>query len=353
MTSVPPFQHAMILRTDRIGDLLVSTPAIRNLRSALPHARITLVVSPLCADVLRGWDAIDTVEVFDAAATGAARKEAARRLSLARPDVVLVFTPQSGIYRLARHIGARIRVGFGYASRPLDFAVARLALTHPVFSRVPEAAGRAHEVPHHADELLALLSALDIPAPRRPMEVPIAEADRAWAQRLVAGRGTGAAPIAVHLSHKWLDDGWSADDVAGLVGAIARIDADRGVVLTVGPADRKAWNAVRGKLPRSVGARSQLLALDDLTFGRWAAVVASSVLVISPDTGAIHLGSATRRPVVGVYAEHRFHVFSRQWAPWMVPCRTLAKSRGEAGIRVIVDAAASLLREVAPGSLRA
>jgi ADP-heptose:LPS heptosyltransferase len=343
----------MILRTDRIGDLLVSTPAIRNLRTALPHARLTLVTSPLCADVLRGWDGIDTVEVYDVAATRAVRREVARRLSRARPDVVFAFTPQSRIYRLTRRIGAPVRVGFGYRSRPLDLAVARVTLTHSVFSRVPEAAHRAHEVPHHADELLALLRALDLPAPRRPMEVPVAEADRAWTRDLLAGRGTLPAPFVVHLSHKWLDDGWNADDVGGLVDAIGRVDSCRRVVLTVGPADRELWNAVQAKLPPTPDAHGPLVVLDNLTFGRWAAVVASSVLAVSPDTGAIHLSSATRRPVVGVYAEHRFHVLSRQWAPWMVPCRTLSKGRGEAGVHAITAAAESLLREVAPGSLRA
>jgi ADP-heptose:LPS heptosyltransferase len=181
----------------------------------------------------------------------------------------------------------------------------------------------------------------------------VAEADRAWTRDLLAGRGTLPAPFVVHLSHKWLDDGWNADDVGGLVDAIGRVDSCRRVVLTVGPADRELWNAVQAKLPPTPDAHGPLVVLDNLTFGRWAAVVASSVLAVSPDTGAIHLSSATRRPVVGVYAEHRFHVLSRQWAPWMVPCRTLSKGRGEAGVHAITAAAESLLREVAPGSLRA
>ncbi len=362
MNGTHAFHRAVVLRTDKIGDLLVSTPALRNLRTALPRAHITLVTSRLCADVLNGWDAIDAIEVFDARESRASRADVARRLRCARPDVVFALTPQSSIYRLAGRIAAPVRVGFGYRSRPLDFALARLTLTHPVFTRVPEAIERAHEVPHHADELLALLHALDLPATRCPMEVPVGDADRAWAHTLLAGESTAPSPIVLHLSHKWLHDGWGRDDVIALVEGLRSIDDGRNVLITVGPEDGRVWEAVRGVLPAPTARRdvpgppaaaSRMVVVEHPSFGRWAALIASSALVVSPDTGAIHLGSATGRPVVGVYAQHRYHVFSRQWGPWMVPCRTLPKARGVAGVRAITDAAASLLDEVAPRGLGA
>jgi ADP-heptose:LPS heptosyltransferase len=341
-----PFRRVVVLRTDRIGDMLVSTPAMRNLREALPEAHLTLVTSTRSADVLKGWEAIDALEVIDPSLRGA-RTQLVERLRRAGPDLVFAFTPRSADYWLARSTGAPVRVGFGYRSRPLDFAFARLVLTHAVFSRVPEAVTRAHEVPHHAEELLALLSAVSLPAPKRPMEVPIAAADREWAERLVASRGTGTAPIALHLSHKWLNDGWGADDVTALVRALGDIDDSREVAITIGPEDRGVWESVRGALGSTV------LVLDKPSFGRWAAFIGACALVVSPDTAAIHLASATRRPVVGVYATYRFHVFSRQWGPWMVPCRTVPKTRGPSGVRAIASAAASLLGEVAPPGLHA
>lgn len=42
-------RNILVMRIDKIGDLLVSTPAMRNPRQALPDARITLLTSPPCA----------------------------------------------------------------------------------------------------------------------------------------------------------------------------------------------------------------------------------------------------------------------------------------------------------------
>jgi ADP-heptose:LPS heptosyltransferase/glycosyltransferase involved in cell wall biosynthesis len=337
----------VVLRVDKIGDLLVSTPALRSLRCALPDARITLVTSPECADVLRGCSAIDAIEVFDPTASRQARAQAVRKLRALQPDVIFTFTPKSSIYLLARRIGAAVRVGFGYQSRPLDRAVAHFAFTHPVFSAVPEAIERATEVPHHAEELLALLPAVGLPATPLPMEVPIREADRSWAAASFASRGWQAAPIVLHLSNKWLDDGWSPEDVVALVDLLAHVAPGAGeagarpLVVTVGPSDVRVSSAVRPML----ASRQRLLVLENLPFGRWAAVIAASALVVSPDTGAIHLASATRRPVVGVYAAHRFHIFSRQWGPWMVPSRIVAKERGAKGVEAIADAVEDLLAD--------
>jgi ADP-heptose:LPS heptosyltransferase len=340
--SARALRNVLVIRIDKIGDLLVSTPAIRNLRRALPDARITLLTSPLCADVLRGWDALDAIEVFDRGSSRGSRRQVIDALRRGRPDVIFTFTPKSPIYMLARRIGAPLRVGFGYRSRPLDVAVARVAFTHSVMSRVPEAIERAHEVPHHAEELLALLTAAGLPAKPCRMEVPIAEPDRAWVNAALAERHVSPLPIVLHLSNKWLDDGWESPDLVALLDALAAIDPGRQVVATVGPSDATGWAAAR---PLLRGRDNPVVVLDNLTFGRWAALVAASALVASPDTGAIHLASATGRPVVGVYAAHRFHIFSRQWGPWMVPCRTLPKERGAKGIDAIAAAVTSLLAE--------
>ncbi len=352
MTTAPEVRHVVIVRTDRIGDLLVSTPAIRNVRVALPEARITLVTSPSCADVLKGWDAIDDIVVFDWAAPRNGRAHVVEGLRRAAPDVVCAFTPQSRVYALARRLGAPVRVGFGYRSRPLDHAVARLLLTHPVFSRVPETPAGSHRVPHHAEELLAVVQALGIPAPPRRMEVPIAEADRAWVEALLVKRGATSAPILLHLSHKWLDEGWNSDHVVALIEALVLIGDQRQVAITVGPGDARVWNVVRLNVER-MATTNRLFVVEHASFGRWAALIASAALVVSPDTGAIHVGSATGRPVFGVYARHRFHVFSRQWGPWMVPCQAVAKTRGTEGVRAIATGVESLLHEVAPRRLGA
>jgi ADP-heptose:LPS heptosyltransferase len=367
--TAPAIRHLVILRTDRIGDLLVSTPAIRNLRRALPDARLTLVTSPDNADVLRGWDAIDAIEPFDARWPRGTRRDWIRRMRQAAPDAVCAFRPWRDDYLLARRLRTPVRAGLAYAARPLDALLARALFTHPLFSFVPESPRSRRQVPHHAEELLAVVRKMGLPAEPVPMDVPVAEKDRRCiGEALRALQLPPRPPIVLHLSHKWLAEGWTAVDVVVLLQALANIDvAGRAVAVTVGPADQETWKAVRTawsaeaaapgfSVPQACGPGNLATVLagvdgglvavfDHLTPGRWTALVASAGLVVSTDTGALHLASATHRPVVGVYARRRFHVLSRQWGPWMVPNRVIRKQAGAPGVEEIAAAAAALLAE--------
>ena len=63
---IPENARILIIKTHAIGDLLLTTPAIRDLRSAFPSAHITLLVGSWSASVVRGNPALDEIiEVED------------------------------------------------------------------------------------------------------------------------------------------------------------------------------------------------------------------------------------------------------------------------------------------------
>ncbi|MCQ2444119.1 MAG: glycosyltransferase family 9 protein [Mailhella sp.] len=55
----------LCIRSDRIGDMLVSTPVFRRLREVYPGARIDVIASPLGAVALEGNPDIDAVHIYD------------------------------------------------------------------------------------------------------------------------------------------------------------------------------------------------------------------------------------------------------------------------------------------------
>ena len=59
------FKNILIVRTDRIGDVVLTTPSIKALRDAFPEARITLLVTPLTQDLVNGLAGLDAVLVDD------------------------------------------------------------------------------------------------------------------------------------------------------------------------------------------------------------------------------------------------------------------------------------------------
>jgi len=55
----------LIIRTDRIGDLLLSTPAIKAVRETYPSAHIAVMVRPYVEDIVEGNPYIDEVILCD------------------------------------------------------------------------------------------------------------------------------------------------------------------------------------------------------------------------------------------------------------------------------------------------
>ncbi len=53
------------MRTDRLGDVLLSTPVVKALRERFPQSFISMMVAPYTKDVLVGNPALDEVIVFD------------------------------------------------------------------------------------------------------------------------------------------------------------------------------------------------------------------------------------------------------------------------------------------------
>ena len=89
--------------------------------------------------------------------------------------------------------------------------------------------------------------------------------------------------------------------------------------------------------------------VGDLSFTQWAAVFEKSRVVVTVDTGATHVASATRRPTVVLFEHRYFHLSSQEWSPYRVPSVCLRKpaSSGPAELAAsrasIVSAVGSLL----------
>ncbi|MHB8144248.1 MAG: glycosyltransferase family 9 protein, partial [Vulcanimicrobiaceae bacterium] len=53
--------HVLLARTDRIGDLVLSTPAIATIRASFPRARVTIVCSPYNRVVVERSSDVDEI----------------------------------------------------------------------------------------------------------------------------------------------------------------------------------------------------------------------------------------------------------------------------------------------------
>jgi len=298
---VPPAPPARVLcfRLERIGDFLMTLPALAALRNALPGACIDLVVGSWNHELASAVAGINHVETLDAAwlARGYRGLNAsqlaghARRWRTRKYDLAINFEPDIRTNVALAMTGARYRAGFasGGGGALLDVALDYDATRHT------------------ADNALALvrrtLGLEDGPPPAATLAIPDALVQEA--ARLLQPLGDGLK-VGVHVSggrpiKQWPEERFR--DVA------MRLVEDRGasIVLTGSLGDSEQINVVRRALPRE-----RVLDLTDDKYDRFrstasvdlvtvAAVLQQLDLFVTGDTGPMHLAHAVGTPIVAVF----------------------------------------------------
>jgi heptosyltransferase-2 len=277
-------EKVLVIGPNWVGDAVMSTPALANLRQAWPKATIELLVPPRVAPLFEESPHIDRVRLRNPRAPWRDRYASVRELRRVEYDVALVLPNSFRAALWARMIRARARVGYASDGR-------RALLTHPV------AAERAEPV-HQVEAYLRLVEALGIPVVYRvPMLVPSAraeaEADRLWtAHGLHADEGVvGLCPGAAFGPAKR----WWPERFAALADRLVREQGVR--IVLFGSADESALvEEVRSRMTQ--GAVS--LAGQD-TLSSFMGLAACCRVLVTNDSGCMHIAAAVGTPVVAIF----------------------------------------------------
>ncbi len=302
----------VLSRTDRVGDLILSTPAIASIRASFPEAHVTAICSRHNRVVVERNPDIDALVVLE---DGERPSAAGRRLRGA--DLAIALAPRTADFAIVAATRARRRIGYTYVRRYLVRAAARLRLTDVLISEAdPMLCERdpSRVVPHEVDQVLALVERAGGTRIVRDLVVPIGEDERG----AVAGLPSGA--ITVQLSQRWLAVGSTQENVFQLLRDLRVFG--RPIVATYGEESNVLGEAVRssGLADRVAGA---------LPFLVWAAAIERAGCVVTVDTGATHVASAMRRPTVVLFEHRFFRLSSQEWSPYRVPGRSLRKPPDE------------------------
>ncbi len=295
--------NIVLTRLDRVGDLILSTPAIASVRRSWPDAKITIVCSAYNAIVVERNTDVDAVIVARPKTSLAAL---GRRFAGAC-DLAIALAPCAPDFRLVGATGAPIRVGYTYRRRYLARLTARLYLNRVAVSEADPALCErraGYPVRHEVDQILDLVRLAGGTQFARDLVVPIDDLDR----RAVAHVPPGG--IAFHLGARWFSEGSSLASTLALIGDLRRFGLP--VVVTYGVDALEQSSAVR-----AAGVADAVV--GGLSFSQWAAVFEKSRVVLTVDTGATHVASATRRPTVVLFEHRYFHLNSQEWSPYRVP----------------------------------
>jgi heptosyltransferase I len=281
----PPPRAICIVMLSAIGDAVHVLPVANALKRAWPESRITWIVQPTAHALVAGHDAIDELVVFvrrRGAAAWRSYRELARDLGGRRFDLLLglqVYLKAGLITALVR---ARVKLGF-------DRARARDAQWLFTNRRIP-----AHAPQHVQDQYFEFLDFLGVDPRPVSWGLRITEAEREAQAAFFGALDRPACAVVVGTSKH--EKNWSP---AGYARLLERVEAEHGLlpVLVGGPGPEE--RRIADEVVRTTRARVVDQLGDDVRRLLW--LVKGSALLITPDTGPLHVARAVETPVVSLF----------------------------------------------------
>lgn len=319
-------EHVLIIRLDEIGDVLMTSPMLRELRRNLPDAEISVIVKPGVRNLIALCPYIDEVLTYDWRAPRLVRPFVRhwRALRLARRhlwkrDIDLAINPRWGVdsyyatplMRLSR---ADTRVGYSERVTPAKQRHNRGhdgMLTHVITDSTVK-----HEVEHNL-EVIRFLGG-DVRDDR--LEVWVSQKDEQSAARLLEKKHVSGESLLVALSPGARDAKrrWPLADFESL-GRWLRDEHGATLLVVGGPAERPlGQHLIRGLRTDVINTAGRT------TLRQAAALLKRCDLFVGNDTGLMHLASAAHVPVVEISCHPTTGSplaanAPQRFGPWKVP----------------------------------
>ena len=270
-----------IVMMSAVGDAVHVLPVINALKRTNPRTRITWVLQPGPAALVRGHRSVDEIIVFDRARGINAFADVGRELRKRQFDLVI---------NLQVYLKAGIVTAMAHAPVKLGFDRARARDLNWLFTnrKIP-----ASPVQHVQDQYFEFLTALGVSPEPVEWDLGPWPKEREWQHRFKSSIDRPIASIVVGTSKPEKD--WNPERWAEVADAL-HDEFGLQVVLVGGRSERElaAERVVIDKAkhkPRSElgsGLRNLVAILD------------ASALVLSPDTGPLHMTVALNRPVISL-----------------------------------------------------
>ncbi len=300
-------QRILLLRLERVGDLIMVLDAIAMVRAMAPHAAIDLVVGSwnrALADLIPAVSTIESLDVPWLAREGSGLSWPAlvgrtKRWRAKHYDLAINFEPDIRSNFLLALSGARRTVGFrsGGGGAVLSDAIAPDPRAH-IAENAKALVARAFE-PTGSKPRTTDRSAPETQVAQgfSPVKLTIPESARSRAAQLV-GTSTHATPlVGIQPATGRRVKEWDPARFAEVGSQLARTRG-ASVVLIGSTADASVLDAVRAAWPPDVPLTELPRDVDLVVL---AAVLERLSLFITGDTGPMHLAAAVDTPVLAIF----------------------------------------------------
>lgn len=297
-----PFNNILIIRTDRIGDVVLTTPAIKALRQAHPTARISILVTPATFDLVNGNPYVDEILLDDREGGHKGPFGFIRlvhEIRLKRFDLAIIFHTKRR-YNLSCYI-AGIPHRIGYKNNKFGFL-----LTQPIHDLRP--LGEKHE----AEYCMDVLKAIGIVNEDLDIFIPTNKEAEDWAVHWM--QENNLKPNEFIIIHPDASDQakcWPSVNFAKLMDRLVELYPLK--IILIGSKQSMALSEV---ILQQTRKGPQFLNLTGKTsLAQVASLLRRSCLLISNDSGPVHVASGVGSSVISLFMRNQPGINSERWKP--------------------------------------
>lgn len=277
-------QKVLIIRLDRIGDVVLSTPAIRAVRQSFSLAKIHVIVQEYTSELIITNNDIDRIIVHG--------KDRLER----NYDVAIALHP--GLYQnyLTFRSGATKRVGYtGWGGG--------FFLTHRIHD------DRAVRLRHEVESALEVVALVGCKTTKTNLELSVTQEGEAFAASFLATKKILHPWVVIHPGARQPYIRWKKEGFAELADLLIR-DAQVQVALTGSEAEEDLLLEIVEKM------EMKPVCVTGVSITQLIAIINSCDLFIGNSTGPMHIAAALGVPVIAIFGSQHPLDSYHEWGPW-------------------------------------
>ncbi|MBU1863260.1 MAG: glycosyltransferase family 9 protein [Candidatus Omnitrophica bacterium] len=297
MSKKKNIQKILIVNPFGIGDVLFSTPLIRNVKKWDPEAQILYLCNKRVAPLLTNHPLIDKIFIYERDDFDMTRKKSISKwlmkifsfLGAIHKERIAILIdlsmhPQFGFF--GKLMGIKKRIGFNYRERGKF-------LTHKFDL---EGFDEKHVAEHHLD----LLRLVNIPVSSKKLELYVSEEDRLWTNKICRTYGFDDKPLisvapfgGESFGKQELIKRWPLEKYGQLINKIIALH-DARIFLLAGTKEKKEM----AQLLSMIKERDKVYDATECSITKIAALVDKSSLIIANDTGSLRFANALNKKII-------------------------------------------------------
>jgi heptosyltransferase III len=287
-------QKILVVRTDRIGDVILTLPTVESLKTNFPKAHVAMLVRSYTGGLA---DGIAEVLLYDRDGEVKGFFEMLSEIRRARFDAVIVAYPRFRIALLLWFARVPLRVGTGF--RWYSFLFNKKVFEH-----------RKTVEKHESEYNLSLAKMLGCRIPDKFVSrLAISEQEKQKAQEIRLSLGIKASDklVLLHPGSGGSARDWKPENFALLALELSK--QGYCVVITGGTGEAELVNYVA----KVSGGKAKPF-VSNVCLKEFAAFIQTARLFVANSTGPLHIAAAVGVPVIGFYPP--VHVMSpKRWGP--------------------------------------